>query len=193
MSCPFASLIEALDVEDMKNKDQYKRAISISQRIQSKIKKLNDDRTRYKQSVAVKTVKDDVGDDQDNILSPTETIIAYCDDNHSAGDRDKPLPLIQKHASFTLSKKPLPPLYIHTGFDSAVELSTFAYTNKSLPPIASPLTFSPCSESSPGPPLTPPPPPSSSPLPTPTKKDRLPTIQHFREHYCRLICMHHAT
>ncbi|CEP18234.1 hypothetical protein [Parasitella parasitica] len=148
MSSSLAALIDVLDAKDMKNKDHYKRAILLSQRIQFKIKKLNDDRTSYNKLVAVNTVKDDVGDNQDNLLSPTETIIAYYDDNHC------------------------------TGFDSAVELSTFEYTKKSLPPITSPMACSPCSLSPPGFTLTPPPPP-----PTPSKENRLPTIQHVQKRY----------
>lgn len=115
--------------------------------------------------------------DQD-IQSPTETIIAYYDDNHGAYDRgnvslhgvwavvltlphsDKALPPITP-----VSKKPLPPLYIYTSFDSAVELPTLPdHTSKSLPPIASP-PISPCSPS------------------PPAKKNRLPTIQHVQKRY----------
>lgn len=49
MNSSLASLIHDLDARDMKNKGQYKRTISISQRIQLKIKKLKDDRINYNQ------------------------------------------------------------------------------------------------------------------------------------------------
>lgn len=86
---------------------------------------------------------------------------------------DKALPSFQpKHIS--VSKKPLPPLYIYTSFDSAVELPTLPNhtSSKSLPPIASSHAGPPISPSSP---LTPPSPP--------TKKNRLPTIQHVQKRY----------
>lgn len=77
----------------------------------------------------------------------------------------------------SVSKKPLPPLYIHTSFDSAVELSTLPNIKKALPPIISSplLSFSTFPS-----PLSPPSP--STPLP-PTKKNRLPTIQHVQKRY----------
>ncbi|GAN08018.1 hypothetical protein MAM1_0186c07524 [Mucor ambiguus] len=121
----------------------------------------------------VAAVKDNDDDDADqDIQSPTETIIAYYDDNHGTYDRDKTLPsILPKHTS--VSKKPLPPLYIYTSFDSAVELPTLPnHTSKSLPPIASSDASPPISPSSP---LTPPSPP--------TKKNRIPTIQHVQKRY----------
>lgn len=76
-----------------------------------------------------------------------------------------------------MSKKPLPPLYIYTSFDSAVELPTLPNTQKSLPPITSSplLSFS----------ILPSPlsPPSPSTPPSPIKNDRLPTIQHVQKRY----------
>ncbi|CAO0798636.1 unnamed protein product [Mucor circinelloides] len=122
--------------------------------------------------VALVLVKDNADDDDNqDIQSPTETIIAYYDDNHGACDREKALPpIIPKHAS--VSKKPLPPLYIYTGFDSAVELPTLPNTSKSLPPIIAGTATSPITPSS----------PSTPPLP-PTKKNRLPTIQHVQKRY----------
>ncbi|KAL9538280.1 hypothetical protein MBANPS3_011049 [Mucor bainieri] len=123
--------------------------------------------------VAAAAAEENDDDDADqDIQSPTETIIAYYDDNHGACDRDKALPsILPKHTS--VSKKPLPPLYIYTSFDSAVELPTLPnHTSKSLPPIASPPV-------SPSSPLTP---PSPS-----TKKNRLPTIQHVQKRYNGLL------
>lgn len=49
MNSSLSSLIHDLDIKDMKNKELYKRTISISQRIQFKIKKLIDDRINYSQ------------------------------------------------------------------------------------------------------------------------------------------------
>ncbi|KAK4519010.1 Fe(2+) transporter [Mucor velutinosus] len=131
----------------------------------------------------------DDGDADQDIQSPTETIIAYYDDNHAAYDcgnvplhnvraavltflSDKALPFIlPKHTS--ISKKPLPPLYIYTSFDSAVELPTLPnHVSRSFPPIASSHASPPISPSS----------PRASPSP-PTKKNQLPTIQHVQKRY----------
>ena len=47
MSCPFIALIHALDAKSMKNRDQYKKTISMAQRLQVKIENLRQDRMNF--------------------------------------------------------------------------------------------------------------------------------------------------